>query len=165
MKNSIAKEIAYASVLSAVLIAGKFALSFLPNVEMVSAIIILATIYFGIKISLPAVFVFCIIDAFIYGFYPAVLIQYLFHFPLLCVITYLFSKKTTEILPFVLLSFAFSILFWFETPILNVIFKFSLFLPTLISGIPFFVAQTISSIAFLIALYKPFQVIGKWSNN
>ena len=67
MKNSIAKDIAYASVLSAVLIAGKFALSFLPNVEMISAIIILATIYFGIKISLPAVLVFCIIDAFIYG--------------------------------------------------------------------------------------------------
>lgn len=165
MKNSIAKEIAYAGVLSAVLIAGKFALSFLPNVEMVSAIIILATIYFGIKISLPAVLVFCLIDTVIYGFYPIAFCQYLFHFPLLCVITYFVSKNSKELLPFIVLSFAFSILFWLETPILNVIFKFSLFLPTLISGIPFFVAQTISSIAFLIALYKPFQVIGKWSNN
>ena len=159
MKNSIAKEIAYAGVLSAVLIAGKFALSFLPNVEIVSAIIILATVCFGIKTALPGVLVFCIADAFIYGFYPIALIQYLFHFPLLCVCSYVLSKKTKELLPFVVLSFIFSMAFWVETPILNVIFKFSLFMPTLISGIPFMVAQTISSLAFLIALYKPFEYL------
>lgn len=156
-KSKISKKIAYSGILAATLIAGKYVLSFLPNVEIVSPLIILSAVFFGIGVSLPSAVVFVIVDTIIYGFYPTVLIQYAFHFPLLAITSYFAAKKGENLLKIIIISFIFSMFFWVETPIINVIFKFSLFLPTLISGIPFMVAQSLSSIAFCLVLYKPFK--------
>ncbi len=154
-----AKSIAYSGLLAALLVGGKYALSFIPNVEIVSPLIILTSAFFGLPVSLPAVIVFCLVDTVIYGFYPTVLVQYIFHFPLLAVMSFIVSKKDRGIFALVLTSFVFSIAFWLETPVINVLFKFSLFLPTVVSGIPFFVAQCVSSIAFLLVLYKPVSAL------
>lgn len=156
-----ARSVAYSGLLAALLVGGKYALSFIPNVEIVSPLIILSSAFFGLHVSLPAVVVFCLVDNFIYGFYPTVLLQYAIHFPLLAIISYVFSRKDKGCFLLVLISFIFSIAFWLGTPIINVIFKFSLFIPTVISGIPFFVAQCVSSIAVLLVLYKPVFALSK----
>lgn len=159
VKNSltITKVIAYSGLLSATLISGKYVLSFIPNVEIVSALIILSSVFLGLKITLPSVVVFVLADTLIYGFYLNSLIQYIFHFPLLSLLSYLVTKKNQSLLKLILVSFTFSVLFWIETPIINVILRFSLFIPTLIAGIPFFIIQAISSIATIFFLYSPFK--------
>lgn len=162
-KNKIftAKSMAYSGLLAALLVGGKYALSFIPNVEIVSALIVLTSVFMGLNVSLPAVIVFCVADNFVYGFYPTVLIQYLIHWPALAISSYLVSRKSKELFRLIVVNFILSITFWIGTPVINVIFKFSLFWPTVVSGIPFFIAQAVSSLAFLIALYKPFEALSR----
>lgn len=160
-KKFAARSIAYSGLLAALLVGGKYALSFIPNVEIVSPFIMLSGAFFGLTVTLPSVIVFCLIDTVIYGFYPTIFLQYIVHFPLLAIASFLFTRSNKEIFRLIVISFIFSIAFWIGTPIINVIFKFSLFMPTVISGIPFFVAQCVSSMAFLFVLYKPVSALSK----
>ena len=50
MTKISAKDVTQIGIMSAVLIAGKAALSFLPNVEIVTLLIIVYTLYFGKKV-------------------------------------------------------------------------------------------------------------------
>jgi len=61
------KDIAIIAMLSAILITVQVTLGFLPNVELVSVLIILYTLVFGRK-SLAIIYVFVTVEGFIYGF-------------------------------------------------------------------------------------------------
>lgn len=156
-----AKSLAYSGLLAALLVGGKYALSFIPNVEIVSPLIILTSVFFGLNVSLPAVIAFCLIDTVVYGFYPTVFLQYMVHWPSLAILSYVVSRKSKELFRLIAVNFILSIAFWIGTPVVNVIFRFSLFWSTVVSGIPFFIAQAVSSLAFLIALYKPFAALSR----
>ena len=73
----------------------KFALSFLPNVELVTLLIMLYTLYFGRKI-IYVIPVFVLIEGIVWGF-GIWWIMYLYLWPLLALITYLFRKTESVI--------------------------------------------------------------------
>lgn len=85
------KEIALIGVMIATIEAAKQALASLPNVELVTLLIILYTLFFGKRIFLVLpVFVF--LEGCIYGF-GIWWIMYLYAWPLLAVITLIFRRQ------------------------------------------------------------------------
>ena len=157
--KSATYDIAVIALISALLIAGKFVLQFIPNVEIVSSLIIIFTCTLGIKRTLPAVLIFCLLDNLLYPFFFLVTIQYFIHFPLLCVLSKLIIRNNKPNLKyniiFVLFIGLMALAFWIETPIINELFGFTKFMPTMIAGIPFMVPMLISNIAVLAILYLP----------
>lgn len=85
------KDIALMGVMIATLEAAKLALSFLPNVELVTLFIILYTLFFGKRIFY-VIFAFLLIEGCIYGF-GIWWIMYLYIWPLLAILTRLFQKQ------------------------------------------------------------------------
>lgn len=163
--RSGARNVALSALMAALLIAGKFALQMIPNVEVVTIFILLFSCCFGLARTLPAVLVFCIVDPFLYGAVPTVLAQYFLHWPLLCVSAWLLSRVTKSEYAFLGLAAAASVLFWLETPVINVLFQFSPFMGTLVAGLPFFAINLISNGALVLVLFRPLsRVLEKVSN-
>lgn len=87
------RDIALIGMMTAVIEVCKLALAALPNIELVTFWIILFTLYFGRK-TVYAVLVFILLEISIYGL-SLWTVQYLYVWPLLALITFLFRKKKT----------------------------------------------------------------------
>jgi hypothetical protein len=61
------KEIALMGILSALLIIGQVALGFLPNIEVVTLLVIAYTLVFGKKVFF-IIYIFVLVEGLIYGF-------------------------------------------------------------------------------------------------
>ncbi len=85
IKNS-AKVVARIALMSASLVAGKFALSFIPNVEVVTTLIIVYGVVFGYE-SVFATIIFCTLDIFIYPPSLDVILSYYVYFNMLSIIS------------------------------------------------------------------------------
>lgn len=91
LKNKITgKDIAYIALMIALIEVCKMSLSFLPNVELTSFWIIMFMLFMGRKtyIGIPA---FILVEGCIYGF-GLWWLMYLYAWPLLALITWLFRK-------------------------------------------------------------------------
>lgn len=88
-----AGNLALIGMMTATIEVAKCALSFLPNVELVSFLIIVYTIFFG-KLIFLAIPVFILIEGCIYGF-GLWWIMYLYLWPLLALLTLLFRRQTS----------------------------------------------------------------------
>lgn len=86
-----AKDIVLIGILSATITAGKLALSFLPNVEIVTMLFIAYTIVFGYKKTLFVSLIFTTTEIFIYGFNTWFLVYY-FIWPFLILLTGLMKR-------------------------------------------------------------------------
>lgn len=102
------KNITLIGVMVATLEVAKFALSFLPNVELVTLLIMLYTLYFGRKI-IYVIPVFVLIEGIVWGF-GIWWIMYLYLWPLLALITYLF-RKTESVIFWAVLAGVFGLIF------------------------------------------------------
>ena len=110
MRISLRETVAYA-ILGAALVAVQVALAFLPNIELVSLLIIAYACVFNWRALFP-VFVFVLTEGLIYGF-GLWFINYLYVWPLLLCAA-LFLKRGTNgnsRLPFSLLSAFFGLFF------------------------------------------------------
>lgn len=90
-----ARYVTQVAVMAGLITALKFALSFLPNVELITLLIAVFSTVWGLKYSLPATVVFCLVEMAIYGV-GSWLLLYFIYWPLLAVIFYyaLRNKKT-----------------------------------------------------------------------
>ncbi len=90
-----AQYVTQVAVMAGLITALKFALSFLPNVELITLLIAVFSTVWGLKYSLPATIVFCLVEMAIYGV-GSWLLLYIIYWPLLAVIFYyaLRNKKT-----------------------------------------------------------------------
>ena len=79
------RDLVLVAVMAAVIEAAKLALSFLPNVEVITVLIAVFSTVWGIKYSLPATLVFCTVEMAIYGIGSWVPL-YFIYWPLLAVI-------------------------------------------------------------------------------
>ena len=92
-------DIVVIGMMVAALESAKLALSFLPNIELVTLLIILFTLTVGKKIYY-AVFAFVVLEGLLYGF-GIWWVMYLYMWPLLAWVTWLLRrKKTSGRLPF-----------------------------------------------------------------
>jgi energy-coupling factor transport system substrate-specific component len=109
MKNRSVKDITVIAAMTAVLEVSKTALNFLQNIELVSLLIILYTLYFGVRRTLITVYLFDGIETLIWGLGLWV-ISYLYVWPVLVLVTYLFRQVRSK-WPFVLISSLFGLSF------------------------------------------------------
>jgi energy-coupling factor transport system substrate-specific component len=85
------RDIAIIGMMSAILVVVQVAFGFLPNIELVSLLIILFTLTFGRK-TLYIIYTFVIVEGIIYGFGIWWFI-YLYIWTILFIITTIFHKK------------------------------------------------------------------------
>ncbi|MBH1939554.1 hypothetical protein I5677_01445 [Mobilitalea sibirica] len=88
------KDIVIIGMMGAVLFVIQMALGFLPNIELVSLIIILSTLIFGWR-TLYIIYVFVLLEGIRYGF-GLWFINYLYIWTILFIITMLFQKNRSS---------------------------------------------------------------------
>ena len=89
-----AKSIALIGIMAATLTGGKMALSFLPNIEIVTLLCALYGYVFG-PLGLVAVFIFVLCEMLIWGFGTWV-VAYIIYWPLVCCVFFALGKFKIE---------------------------------------------------------------------
>lgn len=107
-KHVTVKDITLIGMMVAVIEVCKMLMTFLPNIELTSFWVIMFTIFFGWKMIF-VIPVFILIEAFIYPF-GMWLIMYIYAWPLLALVVWIFRKKDS-IWFFSILSALFGLLF------------------------------------------------------
>lgn len=147
------RDIAVLSLMAASLEAVKLALAFIPNVELVTLLIILYTMFFGGKVLL-AVFTFSGLECLIWGF-GVWTVMYLYIWPLLAVLVLVFRKQTS-VWFYSMLAGVFGLLFG---ALCSIPYFFiggaKMALTWWIAGIPFDIIHGVSNFILTIVLFVP----------
>ncbi|MDD4840169.1 MAG: hypothetical protein PHE93_05865 [Clostridia bacterium] len=157
------RTIVLVGLLSAALTVGKLALSFVPNVEVVTLLILVYASVFGRKIAIFATMIFCTIEVLLYGFSSWVVL-YFIHWNMLALIASIILKRYRVWLAIVyacVMTFFFGIL---DTAI-NTIFAaaggvpsyqlLNLFVAYYIRGGWFYLVHIVSNAVVVGSLYFP----------
>ncbi len=116
------KKIVLIGMLSATITSGKIVLSAIPNVEIVTLLIMAYTIVFGLSISLPTTLIFVTTEMLIYGLNSWVLSYYI-HWSLIAIVTALvyciFSDK--HMLPYIISATILTAFFGVLTSLIDVL--------------------------------------------
>ncbi len=158
-----AKDIALMGMMVAVIEACKFVMASLPNIELTSFWLILFTLFIGWKIVF-VVPVFILMEGMIYGF-GLWWVMYLYAWPLLVFIVWMFRKKDNALI-FSVISGAFGLCFgllcsipYFFIGCVNggifngLIMAFQWW----IAGIPFDIIHCIANFTLMFILYRPMR--------
>lgn len=154
-----AKDIALIGLLSASITAGKLALSFIPNVEIVTLLFIVYTIVFGFKKSIFVSIVFTTTEILIYGISTWITVYYFIWF-LLVAITALMKGKIKSEYGYAALGaifgYAFGIFFAiFESFFYGAAYGWVYWL----RGIPFDIIHGTSNFIIILVLFKPLNKV------
>lgn len=153
------------ALLSAILYVSKVALEFLPNIELISLLIIIYTLVFGTEAFL-IVTVFNLFELIQWGF-GTWWVSYLYVWPLLCLITLLLKKLIKE--EFVLWSIAsglFGLIFGSLFALLYLFIDPAYALAYWISGLPWDVWHAAWNFVLMLVLGKPlYSVLIKMKNS
>ena len=151
------RELTALAVFAALMIALQVALAQLPNVELVSLLIILATVFLGPK-ALLAVFAFVLAEGLISGFHIW-WINYLYVWPLLVLVVWALRRWSHPLLWAVVAGF-FGLFFgtlcsipYFLTGGLGAGIAY------IIQGIPFDLIHCVSNIAIVALLFYPLEKV------
>ena len=152
-KKPTVLDIAYVGVMVATMLTGKWALSSLPNIEVVSLFTIVYTVFFG-GITAYAVIVFIIVEGLIYGF-GWWFYGYVIAWPILFLVTYLFRKKPDNV-KMALISGIFGLSFGLlcEIPY-SIMFGTKAGFAWWIAGIPYDVVHCVGNFVICLFLFNP----------
>lgn len=161
MRDMRARDIALIPLLSASITVGKLALSFIPNVEIVTLLFMVYTVSFGIKRSLLASVIFVTVEILIHGFSTWVL-GYYFVWPVLIIVTWLLKDKLKSEFGYAAIAGIFGFLFGafiavFESFFYGWAHGFAYWL----RGILFDVVHGVSNYIIALLLFKPLSRILK----
>ena len=149
------KDIVLVGILSASVTAGKLALSFIPNIEIVTLLFIVFTVSLGIKRSLLIAIIFATTEILIYSFSTWLLLYY-FIWPLLVVVTGLLSKMIRSEYSYAALAAVFGLTFGLAAAISESIFYgISYGIVYWTRGIVFDIVHGVSNFIIVLLLYKP----------
>ena len=154
------KDVALIGIMSAILVAVQVALSFLPNIELVSLLIIIYTLVFGKK-ALYIIYVFVAVEGMIYGI-GLWWINYLYIWTILFVITILLRKQHSSYI-WAIISGFYGLIFGALCAIPN------LFISGIgsatsywIAGIPYDIMHAVGNFAVALLLFHPlYQVLDR----
>lgn len=148
------RRIVYIAVMTAIMEAAKIALNPVPNVELITLLVIVFTKQFGWKMTLPAVLIFAFIECTYWGF-GTWSIVYFYMWPLLVLLTHL-NRNAESIWNYTVLSAAFGLTFGAFCALvtlaaagLNAAFAWW------IAGIPYDLIHGISNFIICLLLFKP----------
>lgn len=161
------KDITLIAILSASLTAGKIVLMAIPNIEIVTFLMIAFTILFGAKRAFWASIVFVTTEVMMYGFGTWILGYYLI-WPLLILLTSLIQRKTTSEYAFAILSGIYGLSFGLFFAIFESFFYgISYGIAYWLSGIPFDIVHGVSNFIIVLVLFNPVikaidKILMKW---
>ena len=148
-------DIVIIGMMTAALESAKMALSFVPNVELVTLLIILFTLVIGKRVYY-AIAAFVLVEGMLYGF-GIWWIMYVYMWPMLAFVTWILRKQKDR-LCFALLSGAFGLGFgaMCSIPYLFIGGIHTAF-AWWVSGIPFDMIHGVSNFVLMLVLYKPLR--------
>lgn len=157
------KDLAIMGAMVAIIEVAKIQLAFIPNVELVSLLTILFTLYLGKKIYF-VIAAFVLIEGILYGF-GIWWIMYLYAWPLLATLTLLFQKHK-KVWTYSFLSGIFGLLFGALCSIpYFVTGGFSGGFGYWIAGIPYDLIHGVSNFIICMLLFKPLhRVLNRLKN-
>lgn len=151
------KELVLLSLLAALLLVGQVALAFLPNIEVVSILIIFYTLFFKKK-TLYVIYLFALLEGLIYGF-GIWWIMYLYVWTILWGIAMLMQKeKSPFIWAFVSGFFGLAFGTLCSVPYF-IIGGVSAGLASIVSGLMFDVTHGIGNFVVALVLFKPLNLL------
>lgn len=143
--------------LSTILIISKEALSVIPNVELVTLLLILYTNILGLKTTIYITFIFTTVQALIYPPHLWIITYYLI-WPILVIATYLLNKINNDYHKFALLGAVFGLSFGaFDSLILSFVYGFHAYIPIWIRGLPWDLVHGLSNYITILILYSPLK--------
>ena len=149
------RDIALIGILSATITAGKLALSFIPNVEIVTLLFIVYTIVFGREKGFLISLVFTTTDILIYGF-STWLLGYYIVWPMLITITGLMKERIKSEYGYAAIGAIFGYTFGLLFAVVESFFYGAAYGWTYwIRGIPFDLIHGTSNFIIILILYKP----------
>lgn len=150
-----ASDITLIAILSASLTAGKLVLSIVPNVEIVTFLLIVYTVMFGIKRAMLATIVFVTTEVLMYGFGTWIMGYYVI-WPLLILLTHFISTRSKSEYGFAILASIFGFSFGLFFALFESIFYgISYAVPYWISGLPFDIVHGVSNFIIVLVLFSP----------
>ena len=154
------KDVAYLGISLAILEASKLALDLLPNIEVVTLLFIIYTIFYGRKTILVAIG-FTAIECFLKGF-NVWSFMYLYIWPLLIIIVFYANRHKAGYLFYCLLSGFFGLFFGMFCAIPYLfIGGWSMAVTWWIAGIPYDIIHCVSNLILCLMLFKPLCMIMK----
>lgn len=154
------KEWVLIALLASILTISKEILAFLPNVELVSFLLILYTLTFKVKQVYRISIIFCFIQIVLYGIGLWTPIYFII-WPLLVFITHLLKDYLVNESRLAILSALFGLTFGFFNSIPYFIIDFSFGWAGFIRGIPFDLIHCISNYLAMLVLYQPTKKVMK----
>ena len=160
-RRSVARDVATAGMMIAVIEALKLAMQGLPNIEMTSFLLILFTLHFG-RLTLLTVPALILIEGALYGF-GLWWVMYLYAWPLLTLITYLCRKNDSAFF-WAIISGAYGLLFgllcsfpyfFIGASAGGAMMGLRQMMAWWVAGIPFDLLHGAGNFALMLALYKP----------
>ena len=157
------KSLILYSLLGAILFVSQVTLSFLPNVEMVSFLIIIYSLLYGKNAQIPVI-IFNMLMGLVYGFGPWI-IGYFILWPLLNFITVLLRKFLIEkYLALAIFSAIYGLIFGFLYSIPYFSIDPSYAIAYWISGLPYDIVHMVSNYFIMLTLGKIFYNLIKKLN-
>ncbi len=162
------KDIAQIGIMVALIEVSKFALSGLPNVELTSFWLIMFTLFFGWKVVV-VIPVFILLEGAFYGMHLW-WIMYLYAWPLLVFVIWLFRKKASPLL-LAIISAIFGLMFgalcsipYFFLGLSSggVQSGFSSAVSWWIAGLPWDFIHCAGNFVLMLVLYEPVSTAMKW---
>lgn len=154
-----AKRIARVAVMSATLIVGKFMLAFIPNIEVVTTLVVVFAFVFKYE-CVFATLVFCTADAFIYPPTIDVIISYFIYWNLLSILVATLSElKVKKFSVYLVVGLIMTALFGVITSLLYSLFYGVNFFAIYVAGLYFYALQIISTLVFMLVGFKPLTKI------
>ena len=159
-------DIVMVGLLSATITAGKLALSFVPNVEIVTLLFIVFTVSLGLKKALLVSVIFSTTEILIYGFSTWILGYYLI-WPLLVIITWFVNKTINSEYVYAAIGGFFGLFFGFFFALVESIFYgWAYGVSYWLRGIPMDVLHGASNFIIVLLLFEPlYRIFKKCKNN
>jgi hypothetical protein len=150
-----AKRIAFAGVMGALLVVSKFALSFIPNVEVVTTLLVAFCFVFGFD-GVIASLIFCTADIILYPPALDVIVSYYIYWNLLAVtVAILKELNVKSFAPYFIMAFIFTALFGVLTSFFNSLFFGVNFGAVYVSGLYFYAIHLVSTSVFMVVGFNP----------
>lgn len=149
--NEVRKLVIYA-MCAAIIVISKEVLSFLPNIELVSFLLILFALHFELKGSLFIVFIFCFLQTILYGvglWTP----MYFIVWPLLVIVTRCLKKQLNSYGRCAYFSAVFGLIFGFLFSIPYFFVSMKTGWIYVIKGIPFDFIHCLANYIIMVLLY------------
>ncbi len=152
-----AKDLAIVALLAAALMVVQVALALVPNVELVSFLVVVSTLTFRRR-AVYAIYIFALLEGLIYGF-GVWWFMYLYVWTILAGAAWLL-RRNTSVVVWAAVSGGFGLLFGALCAIpYFFIGGVSMGIAYWIAGIPFDLIHCVSNALVMLALYKPVRAV------